>query len=196
MSVMVSTALLQTDEQGDFTRPKILDGKTLRLKLPQGSLYITLNSGDKPMEVFVELGKSGADFKADSEALGRLISLYLQTGGNVKNVIKSLKGIKGSQAAWGNGPMHIYSIPDAIAKGLEVLTDGVTPAVSTVEAQLIVNPEPEPLIKGIDFPNGKIQDNAIEDVISYTICPDCHEEAVVQDGGCCRCTACGYSKCG
>src|SRR5271169_5554283 len=192
MSLVISTALLQSDEQGDMVRPQILDGKTMKLHLAQGSLYITLNKNGKPLEVFVELGKSGADFKADAEAFGRLISLYLQTGGELGNVIRALKGIKGNQASWGNGDMQIYSVPDAIAKGLEFL-EGKTVS-HKVEARLapLINPDPEPLIKGIDFPNGTIPDPSIY----YSLCPDCHEDAVVQDGGCCRCTSCGYSKCG
>lgn len=191
MTTVISTALLQSDEQGDFVRPTILDGKTMKLHLAQGSLYITLNSNGKPLEVFVELGKSGADFKADAEAFGRLISLYLQTGGELNNVVKALKGIKGSQVSWGNGEMQIYSVPDALAKGLDFLMGNVASHTAALPAPPI-NPEPEPMIKGIDFPNGLIPDPAI----FYTLCPDCHEEAVVQDGGCCRCTNCGYSRCG
>ena len=66
-----------------FERPKVLVGQTVKMKIPQGSLYVTANkNGDNVVrETFVTLGKSGGDEKADAEAIGRLISLYLQHGG-------------------------------------------------------------------------------------------------------------------
>jgi len=66
------------------------------MKLPQGNLYVTANrNGDDIIrETFVTLGKSGGDEKADAEALGRLVSLFLQHGGDVKEVIHSLKESK------------------------------------------------------------------------------------------------------
>jgi ribonucleoside-diphosphate reductase alpha chain len=109
----------------EYERPKVLYGQTIKFKLPQGSLYITVNKDDNGVkEVFVTLGKSGADDKANSEAIGRLISLYLQKGGKVEDVIRSLKGIQGESATWDNG-IPLYSVPDAVAKALE-LVSGLT----------------------------------------------------------------------
>ncbi|MDG7016431.1 MAG: hypothetical protein JRM82_03545, partial [Nitrososphaerota archaeon] len=109
-------------QQGmSFDRPRAMEGRTLKLKLPQGGIYVTANMvGSEPKEVFVTLGKSGGDEKADAEALGRLISLYLQHGGDVRNVISTLKGIKGKYVSWDDG-VQLQSIPDAVAKALELL---------------------------------------------------------------------------
>jgi ribonucleoside-diphosphate reductase alpha chain len=106
-----------------FQRPKILSGQTIKLKLAQGSIFITVNrNGDNLIrEVFVTLGKSGGDEKADAEAIGRLISLYLQHGGDLKEVIHTLKGIQGRDVTWDEG-MQLMSIPDAVAKALEKLS--------------------------------------------------------------------------
>jgi len=102
-----------------YERPRILTGSTLKFRMPQGALYVTINSDEEGVkEVFVTLGKSGADVKADSEAIGRLISLYLQQGGKVEYVIRSLKGIQGESFTWDNGT-PLYSMPDAVAKALE-----------------------------------------------------------------------------
>ena len=106
-----------------YERPQTLSGETVKMKLPQGNLYVTANrNGDQVIrETFVTLGKSGGDEKADAEAIGRLISLFLQHGGSVQDVIHSLKGIQGRDIAWDSGH-PLLSVPDAVAKALENIT--------------------------------------------------------------------------
>ncbi len=149
-----------------FERPKVMTGRTLKLKLPQGGLYVTANSDESGAlkEVFVTLGKLGGDEKADAEAIGRLISLYLQHGGNIQSVVKMLKGIRGKYVSWEEG-VQLLSIPDAVAKALEVLTAGKVKKESAT-----------PLTQG-------------------GTCPDCQENAIIYEAGCYKCTNCGYSKC-
>ena len=156
----------KVEQSTEFERPKVLTGRTLKLKLPQGGLYVTANSDEtgKMKEVFVTLGKLGGDEKADAEAIGRLISLYLQHGGDVQNIVKMLKGIRGKYVSWDEG-VQLLSIPDAVAKALEVLVAGrVTKEAAT------------PLVQG-------------------GTCPDCGENAIIFEAGCYKCTNCGYSKC-
>ncbi len=156
-----------------FERPKMMEGRTLKLKLPQGGLYLTGNLVDGELkEVFVTLGKSGGDEKADAEALGRLISLYLQSGGNIKSVISTLKGIKGKYVSWDEGT-QLVSIPDAVAKALELLTLNHVVKESSIPMEA-AHPR---------------------QVSSGATCPDCHESALIFDNGCYRCGNCGYSKC-
>ena len=153
-----------------FERPRLMEGRTLKLRLPQGALYLTANLVNGELkEVFVTLGKSGGDEKADAEALGRLISLYLQHGGDVKSVISTLKGIKGKYVSWDEGT-QLQSIPDAIGKALELLTlNHVT--------------------KESGFPSeGKLSSMG-------GTCPDCHESTLIFENGCYHCGSCGYSKC-
>jgi ribonucleoside-diphosphate reductase alpha chain len=155
-----------------FERPRLMEGRTVKLRLPQGGLYLTANLVNGEMkEVFVTLGKSGGDEKADAEALGRLISLYLQHGGDVKNVISTLKGIKGKYVSWDEGT-QLQSIPDAIGKALELLT------LNHVVKESGETP--------LGAPSGQRQ---------LASCPQCHEPALVFDNGCYRCNSCGYSKC-
>jgi len=153
-----------------FERPRLMEGRTLKLRLPQGALYLTANLVNGELkEVFVTLGKSGGDEKADAEALGRLISLYLQHGGDVKSVISTLKGIKGKYASWDEGT-QLQSIPDAIGKALELLT---------------LNH----IVKEAGFPSeGKLSSMG-------GTCPDCHESTLIFENGCYHCGSCGYSKC-
>ncbi len=112
-----------TASKSKFERPTVLTGQTMKMKLPQGSLYVTANkNGDDIIrETFVTLGKSGGDEKADAEAIGRLISLYLQHGGSIQEVIHTLKGIQGRDVAWDNG-QQLLSVPDAVAKALANLS--------------------------------------------------------------------------
>ncbi|HUI00654.1 MAG TPA: adenosylcobalamin-dependent ribonucleoside-diphosphate reductase [Nitrososphaerales archaeon] len=149
-----------------FERPKVMTGRTLKLKLPQGGLYVTANTDENGglKEVFVTLGKLGGDEKADAEAIGRLISLYLQHGGDIQSVIKMLKGIRGKYVSWEEG-VQLLSIPDAVAKALEVLTAGKVKKESAT-----------PLMQG-------------------GTCPDCGENSIIYESGCFKCTSCGYSKC-
>jgi len=143
-----------------------MTGRTLKLKLPQGGLYVTANTDENGglKEVFVTLGKLGGDEKADAEAIGRLISLYLQHGGDIQSVIKMLKGIRGKYVSWEEG-VQLLSIPDAVAKALEVLTAGKVKKESAT-----------PLMQG-------------------GTCPDCGENSIIYESGCFKCTSCGYSKC-
>ena len=67
-------------------REEILNGKTVRVKTGCGYMYITVNQkGDKPFEVFLEIGKAGGCVSSQSEALGRLVSLCLRNNIDVES---------------------------------------------------------------------------------------------------------------
>jgi len=97
-------------------RPETLHGITEKIKTGFGNLYITINTCDGvPFEVFAQIGKSGHDTMADTEAVCRLISLALRSGIAVEEVIDQLGGIGGDAQVFGNGGL-VRSMPDAIAK--------------------------------------------------------------------------------
>jgi len=157
-----------------WERPRALTGRTVRQNLPQGALYVTINSDEEGIkEVFVNLGKSGSDEKSYSEAIGRLISKYLQHGGEVSEVVKSLKGIHGKNVTW-DGGVQLLSVPDAIAKALEQV--------------MKENSEPRPLVE-------KVEDKGTQSVVGVEVCPSCGEDALVNENGCFTCRSCGYTKC-
>jgi len=100
-------------------RPTTLPSVTDKIKTGFGNLYVTISFyNQKPFEVFTSIGKSGYTTMADAEALGRLISLALRSGVDIKEVISQLKGIGGSEPIFTEGGL-VQSIPDAIAKILE-----------------------------------------------------------------------------
>jgi ribonucleoside-diphosphate reductase alpha chain len=102
-----------------WERPERLNGFTIKMKTGLGNIYITVNEQEgRPVEIFAIVGKSGQSLMAKTEAIGRLISLNLQNGVPVAEIIKQLKGIAGGSPLADKGGL-ILSIPDAIAKILE-----------------------------------------------------------------------------
>lgn len=102
-------------------RPGRLYGVTERIETPRGRLYVTVNDVDGlPFEVFLKIGKSGAEDFAYSEAIGRLISLSLRSGVLVGQVIQHLKNISGASQIWVDGT-PVKSVPDAVGRVLESL---------------------------------------------------------------------------
>jgi len=100
-------------------RPVTLEGFTEKIITGYGNLYITVNKfGNKPFEIFAQIGKSGYSTMADTEAISRLISLALRSGINVDDIIDQLTGIGGASPIYQKGEM-VMSIPDAIAKVLK-----------------------------------------------------------------------------
>ena len=105
----------------------VLSGRTSKMPTAYGNLYVTLNSLDDgtPVEAFATVGKSGADMEANTEALGRMMSLALRYGAPVSDIIDQLKGISGAQPVWDHEGKSILSIPDGIARCLEQITGEV-----------------------------------------------------------------------
>ncbi len=115
VQVLVTPKKEKQNKNG-FVRPLTLEGFTDKIKTSRGTLYVTVNTvDDKPIEVFANIGKSGGDISALSEAIGRLISIALQNGVDVKNIINTLISITGAQPIWSNGKL-IKSVPDGIAQ--------------------------------------------------------------------------------
>ncbi len=114
--VLVVPKKEEKGRQNIFTRPIALNGFTEKVKTSRGTLYVTVNTeSGRPIEVFANIGKSGGDISALSEAIGRLISIALQNGVHVKSIINTLISITGAQPIWNNGRL-IKSVPDAIAQ--------------------------------------------------------------------------------
>lgn len=80
--------------------------------------FTTLNpTTQKPLEVFLVLGRSGTDIQAFTEALGRLISIAMRGGISVEEISNQLIGIGGSNSK-GFGKNRTLSVPDAVGRML------------------------------------------------------------------------------
>lgn len=174
-------------------RPDVLRGTTRRMVSPIGDVYVTINEDveKSPFEVFATLGKAGSVAMADTEAIGRLISLALRFGIPISEVHGQLRGIS-SDKAIGFGENKVLSVPDAIAQAIamrEVEKAGVqqelipeaeaTNGVSRSAAQSALD-------LGLDYDPG-------ENFIGT--CPDCSSQLEFAEG-CMKCHVCGYSECG
>ena len=76
-----------------FERPKYLTGMTHKVKSGCCDLYVTVNYNESgnPMEVFIQTAGTGCN--ASNVALGRMISVALQNGISVQDVVKQLSKV-------------------------------------------------------------------------------------------------------
>ena len=171
-----------------WKRDRILTGQTMKIKLQEGSLYITANFDDVSMkEVFINLGMSGSEEKSYCEAIGRLVSKYLQHGGSVEEVVNSMKNIKASSSiTWDKG-MKFYSVPDAIAKGIEMMAGIVEPSTAASLLKKDTDTGKQmPITASVQHEGSKIKPDR---------CPSCQEDTLVNENGCFTCMSCSYTKC-
>lgn len=156
-------------------RPTTTIGSTKEVKAGCGKIYVTVNQDEQgmPFEVFTRVGKGGGCAAAQSESLGRLVSLALRSGVGSELIIKEMKGIGCHQPAWGEGG-RVASCSDAIAKVLEQFEP------------LHVNGNGN----GIMYMRPDIE----EEVQHSGACPDCGG-ALEHEGGCAVCHSCIYSQC-
>jgi ribonucleoside-diphosphate reductase alpha chain len=180
-------------------RPKALTGKTYSIETPVGKAFVTINEngGNQPFEAFVNTAKAGSETAAVSEAIGRLISYILRIASPIKptdrmrEIVRQLIGIGGGRSL-GFGPNRVRSLPDGIGQVLDQYLrekDGITDMPDeksrgngghTLSGTSKIEAEAEAALAPI-----KIGD----------LCPECGEAAVVNEEGCRKCYACGYSEC-
>lgn len=146
-------------------RPHIMKGTTTKFTIGNcGNLYVTVNEDDKGVcEVFVNIGGEGCP--PLSEAVGRLISLALRSGIDVKAVLKQIKDIR-CIGCVSDGDTIVLSCPEAISRALETSVTGSAP----------FNPKTGPRPKPLD------------------ICPLC-SSIMHHAEGCLICSNCGFTQC-
>lgn len=177
-------------------RPRVLAGRTYKVETPVGKAFVTLNQngGEEPFEVFINTAKAGSETAAISEAIGRLISYILRMTSPTKQtdrlreIVRQLTGIGGGRSL-GLGPNRVRSLPDGIGQALDTYLHEKDGAPTVTEEKINGNGghhsiEEEAEV-GISIQPMKIGD----------LCPECGEAAVVNEEGCRKCYACGYSEC-
>ncbi len=164
-----------------FERPSRLVGITDMVKLTdpatgqRRSFLVTVNQqGGKAAEVIVTSGRAGDEANADSEALGRVVSIALQYGVPVSAIVKTLRGINGGLYGSYNGRL-VGSKADLVAVALETMSIGV--GLGQVDPAVLDGGDSSGYDTGL-------------------ACPVCESKALVKEEGCMKCQACGYSKCG
>lgn len=179
-------------------RPRVLKGSTYRVETPLGKAFVTINEngGGQPFEVFINTAKAGSETAAVSEAIGRLISYILRLVSPIPprerlaEVVRQLSGIGGSRSL-GFGPNRVRSLPDGVGQALDEYLRG-----EGVATEPAAEPRFDPLLVGGG--NGSATSERSSRQIGVAIgdlCPECGEAALVNEEGCRKCYACGYSEC-
>ena len=177
-------------------RPSMLKGRTMKVESPLGDLYVTINEDDngKPFEVFCTVGKAGGAAMADSEAIGRLISLSLRSGIPITAVRDQLRGISCDRAV-GVGPQKVLSAPDAIAQAIERYLAEKEGVQESLPIEVPVRVQAGGGVGGAGVAG---QGEYVVDHTAQTLgaCPDCGAGQLAFEEGCKRCYVCGFSECG
>jgi ribonucleoside-diphosphate reductase alpha chain len=184
-------------------RPRGLRGVTFSISTPLGKTFVTINEngGRQPFEVFINTAKAGSDTAAVSEAIGRLISYLLRLASPIsprerlKEVWRQLSGIGGGRSL-GFGPNRVRSLPDGVAQAIAEYLEGEGQDSQEEDqtgyfdgssaggngGSAIYQP---PLVWEAPEHAHKIGD----------LCPECGQASVVNEEGCRKCYACGFSEC-
>jgi ribonucleoside-diphosphate reductase alpha chain len=155
-------------------RPVPDEAPGVRYRIPTnlGDAYVTITEDEHgAREIFTNLGKSGSDIQALSEALSRVISTSLGYGVPLEAIAKQLLNITSQPVFHKDGV--VKSLPDGIGQAML-----------------------RHLTRGQD-PGGELE-SRVRDVGGLTgaLCPECGTPLVFEEG--CsggKCRGCGYANC-
>ncbi|MBI3829748.1 MAG: vitamin B12-dependent ribonucleotide reductase [Planctomycetes bacterium] len=98
--------------------PAILSAVRIRQNTPFGHMHVSITvdpKSDRELEVFAQLGKAGDVAMSDLEAISRMVSLFLRSGGSIEQVMDQLEGI-GSHLSIPTKDGRVMSLGDALGK--------------------------------------------------------------------------------
>ncbi len=206
--------------------PEVQSGIRVRQLTPFGNMHINITvdpKTDRELEVFAQLGKGGDLANSDLEAICRMISLWLRSGGSLDHVVRQLHSI-GSSLQVHTKEGKIMSLGDGLARGLIKYTRAKNK--SGIKALLVGDCDTEAVDKtsesggngwkgngangrkkptnpgsAVQAPLGtpapsRMDAHGIQwQQAQYKVlCPDCQNPLRFGEG-CVTCDACGFSKC-
>ena len=141
--------------------------RTIKTTLGNLHIMVSMDSDGDPLEVFLNVSKSGTELAAFLEALGRLISSMLRHNIPIETVVGQLEEIGGESTSYGGEGVPSRSIPDALAKSLKDMFMKDKTKAHTLSALFVNN------------------------------CPDCGSPLKKEEGcSKCTNQSCGFSRCG
>lgn len=186
------------------TLPEIMSCLRIRQHTPFGNMHVKISIEPKTgleREVFAQLGKGGDVANSDLEAICRMISLFLRSGGEMKLVSKQLDGI-GSSMTIPSKDGRVMSLADGLAKAVKKylrvkefygIKDLLLGEVDFDKLDKTGSPVLEP--KGTAAMNGNGNSNGAGATRGFKIkCPECQNNLCFSEG-CVKCLDCGYSQC-
>ena len=162
--------------------PSVADSIYVNQKCHAGTIHVSLvHDRGVPLAVFAQLGKGGEDVHSFLEALGRSISIGLQSGVPIEYYIKQFDGIKTSKTTFVPGG-KVLSIPDALAKALK-------------QAMSYIYDDEDDSSEEYLEPDTSEAETKVSE-ISGDVCPDCGS-LMIKTSGCKGglCQSCGHSEC-
>lgn len=107
-------------------RPAVTAGTTEKFSIGCGNLYVTVNAdgNGEICEVFTQTGKGGG-CPAQSEAVGRLVSIALRSNVDPISITEQLKGVR-CLSCTRRRSVKVLSCPDAIARAMEKIVTSRT----------------------------------------------------------------------
>lgn len=166
-----------------ITWPEEASSKTHRIPTGCGSMRMTVVFDDNGVLIgtHTTMGKAGGCTTCQVEAISRLITMNLQYGVDMAQIIKHLRGIQCPSPVWWKG-QQILSCADAMGRVLEkyLKDDLQEPTPKVIEGA-----SREPLRES-DIVKGELH--------HHQACPECGGGLIFQEG-CRTCMGCGWSKC-
>jgi ribonucleoside-diphosphate reductase alpha chain len=129
--------------------------------------------------------------------LGRLISLNLQIMSPVsqseraQEIADQLRNIGGNRSV-GFGQQQVRSLPDAVARALELHMASLQ---TTVEAAKPEEHETHEHTNGKHITDGNAPMSLTHLTVTGNLCPQCGCNTMVNEEGCRKCYSCGHSEC-
>jgi ribonucleoside-diphosphate reductase alpha chain len=172
--------------------PEVIPSVRLRQPTPFGNMHLHISVDPElgcEREVFAQLGKGGDLANSDLEAICRLVSLLLRSGGDLRTVIDQLEGI-GSSLSVPSKDGRIKSLGDGLAQALRKYLaakdrEGLGALLSG-------------RVKTLELPETPkaSSDDSHQETLFKIKCPDCDLAGTLAfEEGCLKCHACGYSIC-
>lgn len=184
--------------------PDCLPAIRIRQLTPFGHMHVSITvdpTKEKELEVFAQLGKGGDVAASDLEAICRMISLFLRSGGSLKHVINQLKDI-GSSLTIPSKDGRIMSLGDGLSKALMRYLRAKTRF--GLSAMLLGTARLEDLDKPLEAKGkGLVKSGAAGGAGAITggklgifkiKCPECNGVLTFEEG-CVKCHGCGYAQC-
>jgi ribonucleoside-diphosphate reductase alpha chain len=184
--------------------PECSPAVRIRQLTPFGHMHVSITVDPKTkreLEVFAQLGKGGDVAGSDLEAICRMISLFMRSGGSLKHVINQLKDI-GSSLTVPTKDGRIMSLGDGLAKalmkyqrakmrfGLDAMLLGqvdLSELDKPIESKLA-----KPKTAAAEGGNGN--GNGSKLMLFKIKCPECSGTLTFEEG-CVKCHSCGYAQC-
>ncbi len=186
-----------------ITLPEIMSCLRIRQHTPFGNMHVKISLEPRTgfeREVFAQLGKGGDVANSDLEAICRMISLFLRSGGDIKLVSNQLDGI-GSSMTIPSKDGRVMSLADGLSKAIKkylhakesfgikaLLLGEMDFDTLDKKASSLLEPSKASLsLNGNGNGNGATRGFKIK-------CPECQNNLSFAEG-CVKCLSCGYSQC-